>query len=234
MLDLHTHILPGVDDGSRSVEQSLAMLECEAKQGVDTVVLTPHFLARRESPTSFLMRRSAAEQKLRAAMSEHPGLPDVLLGAEVAFFDGMCRSEELDLLCIGNTRAMLIEMPFCEWNRRMLNELEEIQHFRGIQPILAHVERYRSFLPDGLIQQLSDNGVWIQINASHVLRWQTSRRAMNMLKRQSVNFVASDCHNLEQRKPNVGEAIQKIRRKLGNQGLELLGCSEAALLGGMK
>ncbi len=234
MLDLHTHILPGVDDGSRSVEQSIAMLQCQAKQGVDTVVLTPHFLARRESPSSFLKRRSAAEQKLRAALSETAGLPDVLLGAEVAFFDGMCRSEELDLLCIGHTRAMLIEMPFCEWNRRMLNELEEIRHFRGIQPILAHVERYRSFVPDALIEQLNQDGMWIQINASHVLRWQTSRHAMAMLRRQSVHFVASDCHNLEQRKPNAGEAMEKIRRKLGNQGLELLGRSEAALLGGMK
>lgn len=232
MLDIHTHILPGVDDGSRSVEQSLEMLALQKQQGVDTVALTPHFLANRESPTEFLTRRNAAEKELRAAMEGRTDMPRILLGAEAAFFDGMCRADEIDLLCLGDTRAMLIEMPFCKWNRRMLSELEEILHIRRIQPILAHIERYLSFQESDIVDQLIDSGMWIQVNTSFFLQWQTSRRAMRLLKEQGIHFVASDSHDLKTRVPNLGQAVAKIEKKLGEEAIDFLRYREKRLLGG--
>lgn len=232
MLDIHTHILPGMDDGSRSVEQSIAMLECEAAQGVHTIALTPHYSASRESPQSFVKRRAAAQREMRYVLQGIPRIPELLAGAEVAYFDGMCRTEDIGLLCIGNTNAMLIEMPFCKWNRRMLGELEELRSLRGIQPVLAHVERYMSFQPAGLISQLCESGMLIQVNASFVLRWQTAWKAMSMLKRQTIHFVASDCHDTQKRVPNLDAAMRRIEGKLGLQTVEFLKSNAEMLLEG--
>ena len=230
MLDVHTHILPGIDDGSRSVEQSLTMLRAEAEQGVKTVMLTPHYRATRESPAEFAGRRAAAEARLREAVGDQEGLPALYCGAEVEFFEGLSHVEELEPLCIGGGSVMLIEMPFCPWNRRMLAEISALQQHRGVQPILAHIERYRSFQPKGLWEELSDRGVWLQCNTSFFRRWQTSRIAMSMLKRRLVDFVATDSHDPERRAPDLGAAMEKIESKLGREALDFLRSGEEALL----
>ena len=230
MLDVHTHILPGIDDGSRSVEQSLTMLRAEAEQGMKTVMLTPHYRATRESPAEFAGRRAAAEARLREAVGDQEGLPALYCGAEVEFFEGLSHVEELEPLCIGGGSVMLIEMPFCPWNRRMLAEISALQQHRGVQPILAHIERYRSFQPKGLWEELSDRGVWLQCNTSFFRRWQTSRIAMSMLKRRLVDFVATDSHDPERRAPDLGAAMEKIESKLGREALDFLRSGEEALL----
>ena len=84
LIDFHSHIRPGIDDGARSPDESLKMLELMAAQGVSKVVSTSHFYPERESPESFLSRRAKAVGRLRTVMRD--GLPDVYLGAEVAYF----------------------------------------------------------------------------------------------------------------------------------------------------
>lgn len=234
MLDIHTHMLPGMDDGSRSVEQSLAMLALEAEQGIDTVAMTPHFLADREGPEQFLARRYAAEEKLRSALADKPGMPKILCGAEVAFFEGLSRAEGIDALCIGDSRVMLVEMPFSKWNPRILNELTELRQVRGIQPVLAHVERYRSFVPDAVIDQLRDEGMWIQVNTSFFLHWQTARKAMARLKKREIHFIATDSHNLLKRPPNLGSVLEKVEKKLGAQTMAYLETTSAMVTGDMR
>ena len=81
MIDFHTHILPGVDDGSRSIEESLAMLQAEADAGIERVVFTPHFYASQNSPKDFLRRRQESWSALLPHM--YRGLPQVSFGAEV-------------------------------------------------------------------------------------------------------------------------------------------------------
>ena len=232
MLDIHTHILPGMDDGSKNAAQSIALLEREAAQGVHAVALTPHYLARKESPEHFLERRRLAEQELQAAIQGRTDLPALFAGAEVAYFEGISRSESIELLCLGNTKALLVEMPFCKWSRRMLRELQELLALRNIQPVIAHVERYLSFQPSGMVQQLCENDMLIQVNASFFLRWQTAWKAMAMLKQEQIHFVASDCHNLDSRVPNLGLAAQKIEGRLGMQAINFLNGQKERLLGG--
>lgn len=232
MLDLHTHILPGMDDGSASAEESLQMLLSEAAQGVNEIVLTPHFYPDRETPDSFLIRRRQACERLLAAMQGHENLPKLYLGAEVAYYDGISRSEAADRLCIGQTGAMLLEMPFCEWTRRMLDDVYELLSQRGIQPVLAHVERYLAFQHRDIVADLCERGVWIQVNASCFTRWQTSRRALGMLERGEIHFLGSDCHNMSSRKPNMGEAAEKIHKKLGSDAQGYLAEMREMLLGG--
>ena len=232
MLDIHTHILPGMDDGSKTPEQSVAMLQREAEQGVRAVALTPHYNAGKEAPDQFVARRKVSEQLLNEALRGQKGMPELLPGAEVAYFDGICRSEDVDLLCIGSTKTLLVEMPFCKWNQRMLGELQELRQLRGIQPVLAHVERYLPFQPAGMIDQLNESGMLIQVNTSFLLNWQTGWKALSMLKRNKIHFVATDCHGMEQRVPNLGMAVQKLERRLGAQATEYLQHNGRKLLGG--
>lgn len=233
MLDAHTHILPAVDDGSESIEESIAMLKAQAAQGVDTVILTPHFYADRESPRRFFHKREKALDTLYAAIANDPSLPIYYAGAEVAFFTGMSRTDEIEAFCIGDTRTLLVEMPFCRWNESMLKELSFLQEYRGIQPLIAHVERYMSFQPGSMVQELCENGLWIQANASFFLRWQTSRKAMQMLKKRLIHFIGSDCHGISHRPPNMGQAIAAIEKRLGNEAIRFLEYMEGEMLEGI-
>ena len=95
IVDFHSHILPGIDDGSACVEDSIAMLRMEMEQGINHVVATPHFYAGHDRPEDFLARRDRAEEKLRKAMEGHPGLPQLTVGAEVYYFRGMSSLDSL-------------------------------------------------------------------------------------------------------------------------------------------
>ena len=110
-VDFHSHVLPGIDDGSACLEQSIAMLQTEAEQGIEHVVATPHFYAHHDNPERFLRRREAAEARLREEMERHPGLPKLSIGAEVYYFPGISNSDALKELTIDKKRCILIEMP---------------------------------------------------------------------------------------------------------------------------
>lgn len=235
MLDLHTHILPAMDDGSRDVDETLSMLSAEKEAGVTTIALTPHFYPHREDPERFLRRRARCFAEMENAESYPAVRPGkVLLGAEVAYFDGISRVENIEALCLGDTSAMLIEMPFCTWNDRMLGEIGQLQKTCGIQPILAHVERYLQFQNLRAVEELVDEGVWIQTNASFFQRFSTKRKALKMLDRGLIHFLGTDCHNMQSRQPNMLGALQVIDKKIGKDALSHLKWMEKALLEGTR
>ena len=213
MLDLHAHILPNIDDGSASPEETAALLDLLWQQGVTTVVATPHFYPMQEAPDSFLSRRqTAVEQMLPITENQ----PQVLLGAEVAYFSGIGTCEDMISLRIEHTNLLLIEMPFSFWSDRIVNEICEIPESLGLTPVLAHVDRYRSRdqFPK-YCQQLMENGVLFQCNAE-VLQSPFSRRwALKLLKQKQLHFLGSDSHNLTLRPPRLLQARAIIEKKLG-------------------
>ena len=110
MIDFHTHILPGVDDGSKNVEESLLMLDSMKNQGVKTVIATPHFYANDESVESFLSRRNEAFSSLKKSLADGP---EIILGAEVRYYDGISRLEDLKKLRIeGRSRTTVSSKLF--------------------------------------------------------------------------------------------------------------------------
>ena len=142
IVDFHSHILPQIDDGSASIEESIAMLRLEAEQGIHHVVATPHFYAQHDSMEEFLARRAESEMRLREELEKHKDLPDITVGAEVYFFRGISESDVLQKLTIGKSPYCLIEMPMATWTDSMYRELENIYTYHGLTPILAHIERY--------------------------------------------------------------------------------------------
>ena len=221
IIDFHSHSLPGIDDGSADVAESVAMLQMEAAQGVTHVVATPHFYARYNTPEVFLEKRDAAEAALRAEMAKHPGLPELHIGAEVSFFRGMSDSEMLEQLVIRGTRSILIEMPLPPWTDAFYRELEAIWAKRKLTPIIAHIDRYIGpFRTRGIPERLMELPVLVQANGEFFLEGGTASMALRMLRRGQLHLLGSDCHSTRSRKPNLGDAVQRIVRKLGQEPLE--------------
>lgn len=212
MIDLHSHILPGMDDGSRNPEETAGMLKLLAQQGVTTLAATPHFYAHADTPEAFLERREAAVAKTSIA----EGAPELLLGAEIAYFSGIGCSEEIIPLKISDTNLLLIEMPFTPWSARMIDEICEIPRQLHLTPVLAHIDRYlgKQQLPMYL-QQLIGCGIHLQCNADSLLSWKTRRKILKLLRNGNIQFLGSDCHNLENRPPRLDEAIAVIEKHLG-------------------
>lgn len=218
MIDFHMHVLPSMDDGSRDVSVSLAMLEQSAAHGIDTVAATSHFYAEDNSPAQFLARRKKAYEQLARAMEGRTDLPRLLLGAEVRFFDGISAAEGLETLCLEGTNLLLLEMPFTRWTDRMLREVTAVGR-RGIQPVAAHIERYIGLQSRDILRRFFGLEVLIQSNAAFFLSGRTGRRALRMLKNREIHFLGSDAHNLSSRAPDIGPALARIEKKLGEDAL---------------
>lgn len=218
MIDFHSHILPGIDDGSASVEESLQMLRTLKQQGVDTVVATPHFSALQQSPEEFLESRNAAFRLLPAGED----LPEILLGAEVACFGNMSHCEQLRDLCVGESDLLLVEMPFGAWSERMIEDICALPRQMGIQPVLAHVERYDRKDQFPRYQDYLADQVLFQCNAQYFLKGFASRKALRQLADGQIHFLGSDCHNMGLRAPNIGDALAVIRKKLGQEAVDYL------------
>lgn len=217
MVDIHSHILPKMDDGSKSEEESLAMLRMLSDQGVSCVAATPHFYANNESVDDFIERRSNAYERLKNVVED--GLPKIALGAEVRYYEGISRLEKLSKLCIQGTDILLLEMFSGKWGTMIIRELIDIAATRKITLVLAHIERYIQYQQEETLEMLLDNGVLMQMNASHVNNLFTRRKALNLLRNETVQFLGSDCHDSVNRPPDIGKAATIIKNKLGTDFL---------------
>lgn len=215
MTDWHSHILPGIDDGSQSVEESISMLRMLREQGAKRVIATPHFIANNESVENFLERRDEAYAKLKEQLFE--GAPEIRLGAEVAYYSGISRLPDLKRLCIEGSKCLLLEMPMAKWTEYIIKEVEELAHRGKINLVLAHVDRYRCLEDARIWERLCESGCIMQVNASSVLGFTTRPRILKRMRNESIHCVGSDCHNLTTRAPRIGRAYEIIEKKLGER-----------------
>lgn len=227
MTDLHTHILPGMDDGARDVETSLEMLRMEWDQGVDRVIFTPHFYREEEDVSSFLSRRRQALSRLEQAASQLPArervaLPRWELGAEVAWMPNLADREELKDLCLGQSNYFLLELPFTPWRDQMISQLYDLLGRGRFIPVIAHLDRYWDRQRKEQIEQLLRLGVPIQLSANILLKFFSRRKALRMIQRGQIFLLASDCHSLHHRPPNLGPAVKVLARQLGWRQARLL------------
>lgn len=200
MVDFHTHILPGIDDGSQSIGESVTLLRMQMRQGVQSVVATPHFYADRSSPEQFLEARNGAWRQLKPYL--WTGLPEIYLGAEVQYFEGISGVREINLLKVEGSDLLLLEMPFQRWTDRMITDVLELNGRLDLQIVLAHIERYLPDQPRSVWQYLCQNGVLMQSNVSFFVDWRTRRKAVSMLEKGEIHMLGSDCHNKTTRPPN--------------------------------
>lgn len=217
MIDWHSHILPKMDDGSRSVEETLTLLAMQKEQGVTTVVATPHFYANDETVETFLERRQKAMARLADTLPNDA--PKIILGAEVRYYRGISRLADLKALRVEGSKILLLEMPVGKWSEDMVRELIEMSSMSRVRIVLAHIERYYQLQSASVWNRLYECGILMQVNASFFSSFASKRKAVSLLRKGGIHFIGSDCHNTSSRKPMMDKAIDVIRKKFGDEYL---------------
>lgn len=223
-IDFHSHILPGIDDGAKDLETSLAMLDMVRAYRTDIMLATPHFYASRDRIDAFLKRREMARDALFAAISDQPrsDFPQILCGAEVAFFDGISRATDIRMLTVENTNILLLEMPFVTWTDETIHEVRNLIYKQGLRILIAHLERFL-WIPGNKkqVQRLLELPVTIQINAGAFEdNWFHTRTLVKMFQNGQAHVLGSDCHGAHHRIPNLQKGRDFLEKKAGPGILE--------------
>ena len=217
MIEAHIHVLPGIDDGSDSVETSQKMMEILRQQGVDRIIATPHFYAHREKDVeTFLAKREAAFDAL--------GRPENMrLGAEVRIEQGVSLLPGIEKLAIEGSDLILMEFPYAKFAPWMIEEVYNLADTYGLTPIIAHVHRYFDFFTtDQLKSVLSMGGVIFQANNEYLETHKERKLIKGLMKDGYPLIFGSDAHNLGSRKPNWDRLVKKTKSVYIEEAMELL------------
>ncbi|WP_186431531.1 tyrosine-protein phosphatase [Clostridium sp. BSD9I1] len=212
MFDIHSHIIHGVDDGAKTLEESLGMLEIAEKEGHEYIVATPHYAREYyENPYETIVEKV---KELNTIVKEKNINIKILPGQEVYLDDQTLRDHKNGLLgTINNTSYMLVEFPMNTLPKNILDILYELR-VRGVNPIIAHPERYKYFIEKpSLINSFLEEEYLFQINSASlkgVFGKKTQETAVRLVQHGVVNFIGSDCHSLNKRCPGIAKAINTI------------------------
>ena len=215
LVETHCHILPGIDDGSPDVETSIRMVRRLKKQGAKTIILTPHYYSDSISYHDFIVKRNAAFEQLSAALDYDD--PKLIPAAEVYITSYLFNNENLDEICIGNTRYALIEHPFSsDFSQKVYEKLLNLNYDYGIKPILAHIERYEALMNDEtLLDEYIASGCLAQVNISSFSSAPRGirKKLIKYLESGRIHLIGSDCHNLTTRPPDYEDGVKAILKK---------------------
>ena len=211
MVDIHTHILPSVDDGSKSVQSSLDMVKQSINQGVTSIILTPHYRDEYKLDKQLITDNF---ENFKAKVEENGLKVNLYLGQEIYIEPNYKRQiKNGKFLTLADSKHILIEFDYTGYIDASEIVYEIIR--LGYKPILAHAERY-----DGIslkdVVEIKELGGFIQINASSLVDIKIGkihRKAMQLLKYGLVDFVASDVH--EYRKNSLQKANKYVEKKFG-------------------
>ena len=218
MIDIHSHVLPMVDDGSSCKENSLEMLRECVSQGITDIFLTPHH----RKP--YLHRTSNIEKVFNSFKEEveQEKLPiNLYLGQEIRVQDNLKELlSEQKVLTMNNTKYVLLEFDF-----NVEQEISEVVYElsrNGYKPIVAHVERY-SYVDLDTVFEIKNSGGLIQVNAASLFGLFGLGKAKfvdKLFKNCLVDFVASDIHH--RRKAFMEKAYNKVKKKFGEKAAEIV------------
>lgn len=218
MIDTHSHILPGLDDGSRNIDESIAMLKILKEQGITHVIATPHFKMTDKSNSidEFITKRNESYQELKNEIDRQGlDLPKIFLGAEVLLTMDFVEAKNKEKLCIENTNIMLIELPYYEWQSWILRMLSDLCNDNNIEPIIAHADRYVDFISSDMFDKLFNLGYKTQVNAEFVDNKARIKRLKKWLKSGQICYIGSDSHGTDFRPPTFDSYFNKIKKVAG-------------------
>jgi protein-tyrosine phosphatase len=217
MFDLHSHILPGLDDGASNLEVSLLMLRIAAESGTMGIVATPHVIEGEWLPAWPTIVSSCAtlQNEARALALNISVFP----GAEVYLcLDILGKIKEPGPYCLNGGRYMLVELPAAEIPL-YADEFFFTLQARGIIPVLAHPERHSQIIKSpAILQAWINKGVLVQVNAPSItgrMGERIKRSAEVLLTRNMVHCIGSDAHGVRTRRPILTEAANRITALLG-------------------
>ncbi|HWI21912.1 MAG TPA: CpsB/CapC family capsule biosynthesis tyrosine phosphatase [Baekduia sp.] len=210
VIDLHCHVLAGIDDGPRELQDSLALCRAAEAFGVTTIIATPHVSWTYENTSADIAARVAA---LNDALRDEGIGVEILPGAEVAILKAVeLPDEELRALCLGGGEWLLAEPPFTMGGTGLSTMIGQLRA-RGHQLVIAHPERCPTYLRDrSALEQLVADGVLLSITAGSLVgRFgkEPRRFAQGLLRAGMVHNVASDAHSVQRRPPGMAAEMRK-------------------------
>lgn len=216
--DIHSHILPGIDDGSKSMDMTMEMIDEAYSQGVRIMVATPHYYPGHKNQSKEHIERVYAEvlSKVKEKYSDFT----LLLGNEIYYKDEVVeRLKNREIFTIADTRYILLEFSVMAEYRYIHDAVRKCVN-NGYYPILAHIERYRClYKNEENVSELIKTGAYMQINAENFKQgFLVSGRSycLKLLQNKMIHFIGSDCHNMDERRPNFGQAVNYLKPKTGN------------------
>lgn len=217
MTDLHSHILPGIDDGAEDIESALRLVDLEYDQGIEDIALTSHYNCEDSSIEAFLDKRGESFARLQERMNNSKKKICFKLGCEV-YFSLRLLEMNFERLCLEGTNLLLLELPT---NYKPPFFKEALDYFQSIDvvPLIAHVERYSYVLREPtLLAEWVEMGAYAQINAgTFLVQNQKMKMSLNFLKWGLAHVVASDTHSLVKRPPLIRQALEEIQKHLGTE-----------------
>lgn len=215
-IDIHSHILPGVDDGAEDMDMTMEMVDAAYQQGVRTMIATPHYYPGHvRRPKEYL---EETFQKTISMIKEKYNDFTLLPGNEIYYREEVAEKlRNKRIYTMAHTRYILLEFPpgaqykfVCSAVRRCVEE--------GYYPILAHIERYQCLWKNEKnIGELVRMGAYMQINAENFsggLFSPERRWCLRLAQRGLVHFIGSDCHNIRNRHPNLKQAADYLSERL--------------------
>lgn len=230
MIDMHSHVLPCIDDGARSIDISLKMLEAAKNSGAEIVAATPHCILRKFNIDAFLDRRQNAYSSIEQELLHNPlKYPKIVMGAEVLLCEDITEYENFKKLCYGSTNYILLELS-SHVSCSVLAEWIYNVSINGLVPVIAHIDRFHDY--KRMMSELDGIDVVYQINATRFLGLFSSLSVKNILRCATKFLVSSDMHNLDSRSFNMHLAYNKAVRYLPKEmcGMMFGGLAEKILL----
>ena len=222
--DIHSHILPGVDDGAESLDESLLMIGLAHKEGTRKIMLTPHYEKGKNRYT-----KPELHQKFELLQAEvQKAYPDMelYLGNEVLYTDGIVDDLKAGLIqTMNDTKYVLVEFNIRISYNELYQAIRKITNAR-FRPIIAHVERYRCLFKNiDRIDELVDMESYLQMNISSVyggLLDENARWCKKLVREGYISFFGTDAHDMDDRAPYINDYVGWIEKKCGTDYLEKL------------
>ena len=215
IIDVHAHLLPGVDDGASDWEEAIWMLKCAYRQGIRAVIATPHYSHRQDVERLRLKARRLAGEAGKIA----PDL-NVYLGQEILYFDSIVeRLKEGHALTLADSRYVLVEfMPQTSYGK-LYQGIRKIM-MAGYYPVIAHVERYDALRDEGQMEELAGTGCMMQMNYRSLQGGVFDRNARWCRRQVSegrIGLLGTDAHHRDYRTPEIGGSLRWLESHAGNQ-----------------
>ena len=217
LIDMHCHILPGVDDGSQSMEQTINMIKIAYEDGIRKMIVTPHYHIGRMIADRNKCQKQLAE--VRAEIEKLGMDMELYSGNEIYYFsEAMDKVADKQIETLAQSSYVLLEFePKVDYQRiqRAVNDVA----MEGYVPIIAHIERYMCLVdkPDRG-KELISQGALLQVNASSVVGKHgkdIQKFIKKLMKKELIAFVASDAHGDTSRRPRLMEAYEYVKKKHG-------------------
>lgn len=214
--DMHCHILPGIDDGSKNRRETEKMLKISFSEGIDTIVTTPHFFC--GMGREILEKRDEVfeETKQLAARMK----PDAVLypGNEVFYSMGVPEAlSRGDAKTINGTRYVLVEFEECADFGTIERACQNL-FYAGYWPILAHIDRFAGTRDEDHVRELVRQRVVMQVNTDAVMGadgWRTRHYILKLMKHGLIHILGTDAHGCEHRRPQMADCLQEVEKRFG-------------------